>query len=65
MINHLHRLTDRLRRFRSLDTDLNDRATVELRLWAVVDGRKPPPDAEECRRLALKLGVPASYRHGP
>ena len=62
MIDYIRRLRARVRRWRSLDADLNDRARVELRLWATVSGKKPAPDAEECRQMAIRLGVPAEYR---
>ena len=62
MIEYLKRLQARARRWKSLDADLNDRSVVELRLRAVVAGKKPPPDVEECNTLANKLGVPAAYR---
>ena len=58
----LYRLRARSRCWKHYDTDLNRRAAVEIRLWDTVSGKKPPPDAEECRQLALKLGVPDAYR---
>ena len=62
-------MLDRLRRFKALcrmwknyGADMNRRVTVENRLWAAAAGSKPPPTADECRELAIKLGVPDEYR---
>lgn len=41
--------------------DLNRRAEVEQRLLDAASGKKPIPTAEECRALALQLGVPAEF----
>ena len=61
----LYRLRARWRLWKGLSADMNRRAAVEIRLWDAVSGKKPPPDAEECRALALKLGVPEAYRQKP
>jgi hypothetical protein len=39
--------------------DLNRRVAVEARLLATAEGKRPPPDRDECRALAYKLGVPS------
>ena len=39
---------------------LNRRVDVENRLAMAATGKLPPPDAEECRKLAAKLGVPTN-----
>lgn len=44
------------------DKDLNCRVSVETRLLATARGKKPPPDAFECKEMALKLGIPDEYR---
>lgn len=59
---YLQKLRDHWRTWRNTSHDLNRRVTVENRLWAAAAGDRPPPDANECRDLALKLGVPDSYR---
>lgn len=38
--------------------ELNRRASVETELWNAVNGKAPPPDVEQLRKWALKLGVP-------
>jgi hypothetical protein len=45
---------------------LNRRAEVESVLWNVAAGKRPTLTQDECRNLALKLGVPSAYRtnHG-
>lgn len=40
---------------------LNRRASVETVLWNVAAGKRPPLTPEECRTLALRLGVPSAY----
>ena len=37
---------------------LNRRAVVERYLWNAAAGKQPLPDADKCRELALKLGMP-------
>jgi hypothetical protein len=48
--------------FRDTGSELNRRVDVENRLWAAYSGKKPLPDREECKRLALKLGIPDWYK---
>lgn len=38
--------------------DLNRRVEVEQRLLDASTGKRPPPDRDECRALALRLGTP-------
>ena len=40
---------------------LNRRVTVEQYLFDCAAGKKPLSDADTCRQLALKLGVPDEY----
>lgn len=40
---------------------LNRRAEVEQTLLDVAHGKRPLPDAETCRALALRLGVPEEF----
>jgi hypothetical protein len=37
--------------------DLNRRATVEQMLFDVAAGKRPLPDREDCRQIALYLGI--------
>lgn len=39
---------------------LNRRAIVEQYLFDCASGKRPLPDAERCRRMALKLGIPGN-----
>lgn len=41
---------------------LNRRTTVENMLFEMAAGKRPLPTAEECREMALKLGVPDELR---
>ncbi|MFP4538874.1 MAG: hypothetical protein ACLFPA_11305 [Dichotomicrobium sp.] len=38
------------------------RVDVERALLAAAAGKRPLPDADECRHLALKLGIPSRSR---
>ena len=38
--------------------ELNRRVEVENELFMMATGKKPLPDAEMCRKLALRLGTP-------
>lgn len=58
-MTRLHRLYDRWRAWRMLDDILRRRARVEQRLFDAASGKKPLPDADECRELAQKLGTPS------
>lgn len=40
---------------------LTRRVVVENYLLKASDGRKPLPDADKCRELAIKLGVPTDW----
>lgn len=42
---------------------LNRRASVETILWNVAAGKRPMLTQDECRKLALKLGVPSAYQN--
>lgn len=37
--------------------DLNRRATVEQMLFDVASGKRPVPTRQECRQLAMYLGI--------
>jgi len=54
----LTRLRYRWKQWRDMPALLNRRASVEQRLFDAASGKNPLPDADECRRLALKLGTP-------
>lgn len=41
---------------------LNRRAEVESYLFDCANEKRPLPDKEQCRLLALKLGVPSKWR---
>lgn len=41
---------------------LNRRVTVENYLYMCASGRKPLPDADKCRELANKLGMPSKLK---
>lgn len=55
------RLRHRWRMWRSTGDDLNRRVDVERVLLNAAAGRRPLPDAAECRRLAYKLGIPSEF----
>lgn len=59
---YLRRLRWRWANFKSYDDQLKRRATVEAQLLAVVEGKRPPPAANECEAMAVQLGVPSEYR---
>lgn len=44
---------------RSYELSLNTRAKVEQELIDCANGKRPLPDAEQCRAWAAKLGVPS------
>jgi len=62
MIKHLQdkirQLRARYRTWCSIDDVLNRRAIVEQYLFDCAGGKRPLPDAETCRLIALKLGTP-------
>ena len=49
-----------------LDAMLTDRINrsvpVEQELLDIANGKRPLPTAEDCRRMAMKLGVPTKHR---
>ncbi len=47
---------------RDYELSLNKRASVEQELFDVANGSKPILTKEQCRKLALKLGVPDNWR---
>lgn len=59
----LRRLRYRIAKFRGFGQELQRRGAVEAELFDMAAGKKPLPTADDCRRLALKLGVPDEYRH--
>lgn len=58
----LVRLRYRLATFRDYGNRLNRSVEIENALWSVAAGKREPLSADECRKLALKLGVPDCYR---
>lgn len=48
---------------RDYEKSLNDRAHVEEQLLYIARGKAPLPDREQCRKWAIKLGVPAHWRN--
>ncbi len=45
--------------------DLNRRVEVEQHLLDAATGKRPLPDADTCKALAYRLGVPDELRNGP
>ena len=62
VVLRLHRLRYRVKHFKSYGAEINRRAAVEAELFDMAAGKKPLPGADDCRRLAIKLGVPDEYR---
>lgn len=56
------RIAARWRIWRNLDDVLARRARVEQYLFDCAAGKRPLPDSETCRKLALKLGTPSSVQ---
>lgn len=56
------RLLYRLRTFRDYGNRLNRSVDVESALLSVATGKRDPLSPDECRALAIKLGVPQCYR---
>lgn len=54
-----HEVVEALRTARAPDFDR--RVFVENRLLNAATGKEPPPTPEECRTLAMKLGVPDDF----
>jgi hypothetical protein len=50
---------------RAYEISLNRRAEVEQELWDCSRGKKPLPDAKQCKEWALRLGVPDEWRDAP
>lgn len=63
MNNATFRLMQSFRNFRALPDILNRRSKVELQLWDCYAGRRPLPDAEQCKEWALDLSIPSKLRH--
>jgi hypothetical protein len=61
-MNYLSRLIARWHTFKDHADSLNRRAEVETVLWNVAAGKRPMLTQDECRKLALKLGVPSAYQ---
>ena len=40
---------------------INRRVVVEKYLYDAYQGKKPLPDKEKCKELAVKLGVPSKW----
>lgn len=57
-MSRLQRLRARWWLWRHSGDALQRRVSVERYLWQVVEGKKPPVDADKARELAIKLGVP-------
>ena len=53
------------RRLKWYCDDLNRRSRVEAHLFDCAAGKRPLPTPDDCRRLALDLGVPEEYRLPP
>lgn len=58
----LQRIQSRIRRYRSLDDDLNRRVYVESRLMAASVGKRPMPTKQELYDWAVRLGVPSIHQ---
>lgn len=58
-MNWLLRMRYRLRFWRTYEASLNRRADVETELFEMARGKRPLPTAEDCRRMANKLGMPS------
>jgi hypothetical protein len=56
----IQRLKARWWILRNHGKSLNRRAVVEQFLWDCFHGKRPLPDKEACKHLALHLGVPTA-----
>lgn len=65
MIRALRRFLLRHRWLRDYEKSLNRRAQVEQELFDVANGKRPLPDRDKCRELALRLGVPDDWKAKP
>ena len=57
-----HTLILRWRWMRDYETSLSRRGEVENMLFACASGKLSLPDAQQCRDMAVKLGVPDVWR---
>ncbi len=48
--------------FRDYHNRLNRSMDVERELWSVASGKRGPLTTDECRKLAIELGVPEEFR---
>jgi len=48
--------------YRNYNKEINRRVKVEAQLWDYYHGKKDLPNKEQCKEMALTLGVPDSYR---
>ena len=62
MIRGIRRLRSRWRLAAMLDKEFRRRVQVEEELMLRASGAKPLPNAEDCRRMAVKLGVPEDWK---
>ena len=62
MISRLRRFFLRWRWMVDYEKTLLRRATVEQELMNCASGKCPLPDADQCRKWAIKLGVPDEWR---
>ena len=58
----LERFVGRWMWLREYEISLNRRAEVEQELFDAARGKRPLPDAEQCRKLAVRLGVPDKWK---
>ncbi len=56
-----NRLKARIRFLMNHGNELNRRVEIENILGQIATGKRPLPDREQCRVLALKLGTPKEY----
>ena len=61
-MNALRRLISRWPTFKDHADSLNRRAEVENVLWNFAAGKRKMLTQDDCRKLALKLGVPSAYQ---
>lgn len=65
MLAKLRRLRARWIIWRGTNDSLNRRAAVEQYLFNAAAGKSPLPDANKCRELAIRLGVPSEFKPKP
>ncbi|MDT3735528.1 MAG: hypothetical protein ROZ00_04835 [Denitratisoma sp.] len=61
-MKRLYRFIARWRWMWMYERSLNERAKVEQELIDCANGKRPLPDACQCRDWARRLGVPAEWR---